>query len=79
MGSGTLKVAADLGRLELLYGTDMDKPLRVGIIGLSAERGWATAAHIPALHALSKAFAGFAYSVPIACGVCNGICLCQNR
>jgi hypothetical protein len=37
-----LKVAADLGRLELLYGTDMDKPLRVGIIELGAERGWAT-------------------------------------
>lgn len=29
------------------------KPLRVGIVGLNAERGWATAAHIPALHALS--------------------------
>jgi predicted dehydrogenase len=40
--------------MELLY--DMDKPLRVGIIGLSAERGWATAAHIPALHALSDDF-----------------------
>jgi predicted dehydrogenase len=34
----------------------MDKPLRVGIIGLGAERGWATAAHIPALHALSDDF-----------------------
>ncbi len=42
--------------VELLYATDMDKPLRVGIIGLSAERGWATAAHIPALHALSDDF-----------------------
>jgi len=34
----------------------MDKPLRVGIIGLGAERGWATAAHIPALHARSGDF-----------------------
>jgi len=34
----------------------MDKRLRVGIIGLGAERGWATAAHIPALHALSDDF-----------------------
>jgi predicted dehydrogenase len=42
--------------VELLYGTAMDKPLRVGIIGLSTERGWATAAHIPALHALSDDF-----------------------
>jgi predicted dehydrogenase len=32
------------------------KPLRVGMIGLGAERGWATAAHIPALHALSDDF-----------------------
>jgi predicted dehydrogenase len=56
MRSGTLKVAAGLGRLELHYGTDMDEPLRVGIIGLGAERGWATAAHIPALHALSGDF-----------------------
>jgi predicted dehydrogenase len=42
--------------LELLYRIDMDSPLRVGIIGLGAERGWATAAHIPALHALSGDF-----------------------
>ena len=34
----------------------MDKPLRVGTIGLGAERGWATADHIPALHALSGDF-----------------------
>jgi predicted dehydrogenase len=34
----------------------MDKSLRVGIIGLGAERGWATAAHLPALHALSGDF-----------------------
>jgi predicted dehydrogenase len=34
----------------------MNKPLRIGIIGLSAERGWATAAHIPALRALSDDF-----------------------
>jgi predicted dehydrogenase len=34
----------------------MDKPLRVGIIGLGAGRGWATAAHLPALHALSADF-----------------------
>jgi predicted dehydrogenase len=34
----------------------MDKPLRVAIIGLSAERGWAGAAHIPALHSLSNDF-----------------------
>jgi predicted dehydrogenase len=40
----------------------MHTPLRVGIIGLSAERGWAAAAHIPALRALSNdfAFAGVA-------------------
>jgi predicted dehydrogenase len=46
--------------------TDMHKPLRVGIIGLSAERGWATAAHIPALHALSDDFeiAGVANTSP---------------
>src|SRR4029077_5976231 len=56
----TLRVAADLGRLEIHSGvvlrTDMRKPLRVGLIGLRAERGWATAAHIPALHALSGDF-----------------------
>lgn len=34
----------------------MNKPLRIGIIALSAERGWATAAHIPALRALSDDF-----------------------
>ena len=34
----------------------MDKPLRVGIIGLGAERGWAAAAHIPALRGLSDDF-----------------------
>lgn len=31
----------------------MTDRLRVGIIGLSAERGWGSVAHIPALHALS--------------------------
>lgn len=30
----------------------MAKPLRVGIIGLSAERGWAATAHVPALRAV---------------------------
>ena len=34
----------------------MEKPFRVGIVGLSANRGWATAAHIPALRALSDDF-----------------------
>lgn len=34
----------------------MEKRYRVGIVGLSAERGWATTAHIPALHALSDVF-----------------------
>ena len=34
----------------------MAKRFRVGIVGLSAERGWATAAHIPALRALSGHF-----------------------
>ena len=34
----------------------MERRLRVGIIGLSAERGWATAAHVPALRALSDDF-----------------------
>jgi predicted dehydrogenase len=31
----------------------MTKRLRVGIIGLSAQRGWGNVAHVPALHALS--------------------------
>lgn len=34
----------------------MEKRFRVGMVGLSAERGWATAAHIPALRALSDVF-----------------------
>jgi predicted dehydrogenase len=34
----------------------MDKRFRIGIVGLSAERGWATMAHIPALRALSDVF-----------------------
>ncbi|MFM0336963.1 Gfo/Idh/MocA family protein [Paraburkholderia fungorum] len=34
----------------------MDKRFRVGIIGLSAGRGWASAAHIPALRALPDEF-----------------------
>jgi predicted dehydrogenase len=34
----------------------MDKRFRVGIIGLSAARGWAGAAHIPALRALADDF-----------------------
>jgi predicted dehydrogenase len=34
----------------------MKKRFRVGIVGLSATRGWATAAHVPALHALSDYF-----------------------
>jgi predicted dehydrogenase len=34
----------------------MDRRFRVGIIGLSAERGWGTAAHVPALRALSDDF-----------------------
>lgn len=34
----------------------MERRFRVGIIGLSARRGWATAAHVPALHALSDHF-----------------------
>ena len=34
----------------------MEKRFRVGIVGLSAERGWATMAHIPALRALSDVF-----------------------
>jgi predicted dehydrogenase len=40
----------------------MHNLLRVGIIGLRAERGWAAAAHIPALRVLSQdfAFAGVA-------------------
>ena len=31
----------------------MKDRIRVGIVGLKAERGWANAAHIPALRALS--------------------------
>ena len=34
----------------------MEQRFRVGMVGLSAERGWATAAHIPALRALSDVF-----------------------
>jgi predicted dehydrogenase len=34
----------------------MARRFRVGIVGLSAKRGWATAAHIPALRALSDHF-----------------------
>jgi predicted dehydrogenase len=34
----------------------MNKRFRIGIVGLSAERGWATMAHIPALRALSDVF-----------------------
>ena len=34
----------------------MKKPFRVGIVGLSAERGWASTAHIPALRALTDAY-----------------------
>ncbi|WP_168788677.1 Gfo/Idh/MocA family protein [Paraburkholderia aromaticivorans] len=34
----------------------MEKRFRVGIVGLSAERGWATTAHIPALRALPDVF-----------------------
>ncbi|WP_269501303.1 Gfo/Idh/MocA family protein [Burkholderia sp. IMCC1007] len=34
----------------------MDKPFRVGIVGLSADRGWAATAHIPALRALADQF-----------------------
>jgi predicted dehydrogenase len=34
----------------------MEKRSRVGIVGLSAERGWATTAHIPALRALADVF-----------------------
>jgi predicted dehydrogenase len=57
-----------------VYGPDMGKPLRVGIIGLSAERGWAAAAHIPALHALSNDFelVGVANSKPRECAGCRG-------
>lgn len=34
----------------------MDRKLRVGIVGLSADRGWAAMAHIPALRASSGVF-----------------------
>jgi predicted dehydrogenase len=34
----------------------MKRRFRVGIVGLSAERGWGTTAHIPALRALSDVF-----------------------
>ena len=30
----------------------MDKPLRVGIIGANAERGWARESHVPAVQKL---------------------------
>lgn len=32
----------------------MDEPIRVGIIGLGASRGWAASAHVPALRASSE-------------------------
>src|SRR5258707_2930156 len=34
----------------------MERRFRVGIVGLSAKRGWATAAHVPALRSLSDYF-----------------------
>src|SRR6266704_3512513 len=34
----------------------MERRFRVGIVGLSAKRGWATTAHVPALRALSDYF-----------------------
>lgn len=34
----------------------MKKPFRVGIVGLSTERGWGTTAHIPALRSLPEVF-----------------------
>jgi hypothetical protein len=34
----------------------MTARFRAGIVGLSAERGWGTAAHIPALRALPDLF-----------------------
>jgi len=34
----------------------MKRRIRVGIVGLSAERGWGTTAHIPALRALPEVF-----------------------
>ncbi len=34
----------------------MKRRFRLGIVGLSAVRGWATAAHVPALRALSDDF-----------------------
>lgn len=34
----------------------MDRRFRVGIVGLSAKRGWAAAAHLPALRALPEYF-----------------------
>ncbi len=34
----------------------MNKRFRVGVVGVSAERGWGTAAHVPALRALSDLF-----------------------
>lgn len=59
----------------------MSRPLGVGIVGLSAERGWAATAHVPALTAvpgielraasastqLSAKRAAEAHGVPIAC------------
>src|SRR5580698_7645895 len=35
---------------------DVKRRFRVGIVGLSAQRGWATTAHVPALRALSDDF-----------------------
>jgi predicted dehydrogenase len=62
--------------------TGAARPIRVGIIGLSAQRGWAATAHLPALRSLadydvvalsassgsSAAAAGAAHGVPLTFG-----------
>ena len=45
-------VASSLFKMESV----VKRRFRLGIVGLSAVRGWATAAHVPALRALSDDF-----------------------
>jgi predicted dehydrogenase len=69
-----------------------DRPIRVGIIGLSASGGWAAAAHVPALRALrgyelralaasspeKAAAAARAHDVPLAFGSPDELAACEE-
>src|SRR6202035_5683337 len=68
------------------------RPVRVGIIGLSASGGWAARAHVPALRALegyelralaassprTAAAAAAAYDVPLAFGTPGELAACDE-